>query len=91
MCVNEQIRQYDGTVNTLHWLFLGCVWYVLDTCWNNILNLKQCSTAGIWVVHGQVKMKNAVIPIAQWTTRTTRMVDFATPDTTIPEELTSLG
>jgi len=47
MCVNEQIRPYNGTVNTLHCLYLACVWYALDTCWNNILNRKQCSTAGI--------------------------------------------
>ena len=33
MCVYEQIRPYNGTVNTLHWLYLACVWYVLDTCW----------------------------------------------------------
>ena len=31
--VYEQIRPYDETVNTLHWLYLACVWYVLDTCW----------------------------------------------------------
>ena len=33
MRVYEQIRPYDETVNTLHWLYLACVWYVLDTCW----------------------------------------------------------
>ena len=58
MCVHSLIKRYNGKVNTLHWLFLTCVWYVLDTCWNNTLNLKQCSTAGIKVVHGQVKMEN---------------------------------
>ena len=72
MCVYEKIRPYDGTVNTLHCLYLACGWYVFDTCWNNIFNRKQCSTA----VHGQVKIKNAVDRIAKWTTRT---VDFAAP------------
>ena len=56
----------------MHCLYLACGWYVFDTCWNNIFNRKQCSTA----VHGQVKIKNAVDRIAKWTTRT---VDFAAP------------
>jgi len=56
LCIYEQIRPYDGTVNTLHWLFLACGWYVLDTCWNNIFNRKQCS---------MVKMKNGVVQIAK--------------------------
>mgnify|MGYP000229972595 FL=1 len=33
MCVYSLIKRYNGKVNTLHWLFLACVWYVLDTCW----------------------------------------------------------
>jgi len=38
--------------HTTEWLIhcIGCisylVWYVLDTCWNNIFNRKQCSTVG---------------------------------------------
>jgi len=31
----EQIRPHNGTVNTLQWLYLACVWYVLDTCWKH--------------------------------------------------------
>ena len=58
-------KSEHGTVNTLHWLYHACVWYVLDTCWNNIFNRKQCFTG----VHGQVKMKKC----------TTRPLDFATP------------
>ena len=68
MCVNEQIRPYNGTVNTLQWLYLACVWYALDTYWNIILNHKQCSTGGIQRPR-----------IAKWTTRT---IDFATPSCT---------
>ena len=79
LCAYTNKSDHTTVVNTLHWLYLACVWYVLDTCWSNIFNRKQCSTAGIKVVYGQVKMKNAVLQVAKWTTQMTRTVDFATP------------
>ena len=53
MRVYEQIRPYDETVNTLHWLYLACVWYELDTCWKRLLYhpMKTPSCAYVMLLH----------------------------------------